>query len=60
MVFVTKMLKMKTSGLKIGMSHPYATASGATIVFIVGLILAVINFILSLFMKKPGSIVIKD
>lgn len=45
---------------EIGIEEATATSSGANVVFIVGLVLAVINFVLSLFMKKPGHIKLKD
>lgn len=50
----------QTTLLEAGELLPEATASGASYVFIVGLVLAVINFVLSLFMKKPGHIRLKD
>lgn len=58
---MVSLLSMKqTSLLESGTALPEATASGASLVFIVGLVLAVINFILSLFMKKPGHVQLKD
>ena len=59
-VMVSLLAATKSSELANGVALPEATASGATVVFIVGLVLAVINFILSLFMKKPGHIKLKD
>ena len=37
-----------------------ATASGSSFVFTVGLVLAAINLVLSLFMKKPGEVKFKN
>ena len=36
-----------------------ATASGSSFVFTLGLILAIVNLVLSLFMKKPGEVKLK-
>ena len=59
-VMVSLLSARQASELATGVALPDATASGSTLVFIVGLILAVINFILSLFMKKPGHIKLKN
>ncbi len=59
-VMVSLLSARQASEQAAGLALPDATASGATFVFIVGLILAIINFILSLFMKKPGHIKLKD
>ena len=59
-VMVSLLAATKASEMNSGVALPEATASGAQVVFIVGLILAVINFVLSLFMKKPGHIKLKD
>ncbi len=58
-VMVSLLAMRQTSLLETGIALPEATASGASLVFIVGLILAVVNFVLSLFMKKPGHVQLK-
>lgn len=37
-----------------------ATAAGSSFVFTIGLVFAVINFVLSLFMKKPKDVILKQ
>lgn len=59
-VMVSLLAAKQSNLLAAGESLPAATASGASFVFIVGLVLAVVNFVLSLFMKKPGHIKLKD
>ena len=47
------------SSLALGNELTEATVSGSSLVFMVGLALAIVNFILSLFLKKPGEVKLK-
>jgi len=43
-----------------GQDMTEAAASGSSFVFTLGLIFAIVNFVLSLFMKKPQDVKLKD
>ena len=58
-IIVALLSAKQESSLALGNELTEATASGSTFVFIVGLALAIANFILSLFMKKPGEVKLK-
>ena len=58
-IIVALLSAKQESSLALGNELTEATASGSTFVFIVGLALAIVNFILSLFMKKPGEVKLK-
>lgn len=49
----------QSSLLTVGNEMSDAAASGSTLVFTVGLIFAVINFVLSFFLKKPNDVKLK-
>jgi len=58
-IIVALLSAKQESSLALGNELTEATASGSSFVFMVGLALAIINFILSLFMKKPGEVKLK-
>lgn len=59
-IMVSLLSSRQTIELTAGASLKDATASGASVVFIVGLILAIINLVLSLFIKKPSHVTLKN
>ena len=58
-VMVSLLSAKQGSYLATGSELPQATAAGSSLVFTIGLVLAVINFVLSLFMKKPAPADVK-
>lgn len=58
-IIVALLSAKQGSSLALGNELTEATASGSSFVFMVGLALAIVNFILSLFMKKPGEVKLK-
>ncbi|MEK4487237.1 DHA2 family efflux MFS transporter permease subunit [Psychrobacillus sp. FSL H8-0484] len=58
-IIVALLSAKQESGLALGNELTAATASGSSFVFLIGLALAIVNFILSLFMKKPDPVNIK-
>ncbi|SES38296.1 MFS transporter, DHA2 family, lincomycin resistance protein [Psychrobacillus sp. OK032] len=58
-IIVALLSAKQESSLALGNELTEATASGSSFVFMVGLALAIVNFILSLFMKKPGEVELK-
>lgn len=58
-IIVALLSAKQESSLALGNEITEATVSGSSLVFMVGLALAIVNFILSLFIKKPGEIKLK-
>ena len=58
-VLVSVFSAKQESSLAIGNELTEAAVSGSSFVFMIGLVLAVINLILSLFLKKPGEVKLK-
>ena len=58
-VLVSLFSAKQGSSLATGNEFTQAAASGSSIVFTISLVLAVINVVLSLFMKKPAPAVVK-
>lgn len=58
-IIVALLSAKQDSSLALGNELTVATASGSSFVFTIGLALAIVNFILSLFMKRPGEVKLK-
>lgn len=58
-IIVALLSAKQDSSLALGNELTEATVSGSSFVFMIGLALAIVNFILSLFIKKPGEIKLK-
>jgi DHA2 family lincomycin resistance protein-like MFS transporter len=58
-IIVALLSAKQESSLALGNELTVATTSGSSFVFMVGLALAIVNFILSLFLKKPGEVKLK-
>ncbi len=59
-VLVSLFSAKQGSNVATGMEFPEATASGSSTVFYVSLILAVVNIVLSLFIKAPSTVSLKE
>lgn len=55
-IIVALLSAKQDSSLALGNELTEATVSGSSFVFVVGLALAIVNFVLSLFLKKPGEV----